>query len=157
MVRAVTAEASVDIYNRLIKLSPSDVHSIAEVQWQLRKLRKVKPADVSIAVALLLAVVMTGSVQEAASLADELWPLRVWMDCDVQETYANILTRIGDFDRALQLIKPAADEAYDRFGPHLASLALALEDIGTRSPPLITLQAGWRGAAALCGPGPVGR
>ena len=27
----------------------------------------------------------------------------------------------------------------------------------TRSPPLITLQAGWRGAAALCGPGPVGR
>ena len=31
------------------------------------------------------------------------------------------------------------------------------ENEGTRSPPLVMLQAGWRGAADLCGRGPGGR
>jgi 2-dehydro-3-deoxy-L-rhamnonate dehydrogenase (NAD+) len=44
-------------------------------------------------------------------------------------------------------------------GPNTVTWEYPVEDWrrGTRSPPLITLQAGWRGAAALCGPLPADR
>ncbi len=103
MTSGVPAQASVDLFNKLIRLPGSNKQEIGQIEFRLRALQKKKPNDLRTTVALLLALTMLGKTSEAIDKANTIWQAVNWLDTDVQLTFFGHLGDLGMFDPAKEL------------------------------------------------------
>ena len=90
MTSGVPAPASVDLFNKLIRLPGSNKQEIGQIEFRLRALQKKKPTDLRTTLALLQALTMLGKTSEAIETAD----------------YLDTIVETGDLEGAV-------DEAFD--------------------------------------------
>lgn len=117
MTSGVPAPASVDLFNKLIRLPGSNKQEIGQIEFRLRALQKKKPNDLRTAVALLQALAMLGKTSEAIDKANTIWQAVNWLDTDVQLTFFSHLADLGMFDRAKKLAASLLDKPGLRANP----------------------------------------
>ena len=117
MTSGVPAPASVDLFNKLIRLPGSNKQEIGQIEFRLRALQKKKPNDLRTAVAFLQALTMLGKTSEAIEKADTIWQAVNWLDTDVQLTFFGHLADLGMFDRAKELAASLSDKPGLRANP----------------------------------------
>ncbi len=103
MTSGVPAPASVDLFNKLIRLPGSNKQEIGQIEFRLRALQKKRPSDLRTTVALLQALTMLGKTSEAIETADYLWGQRDWLDTETGRTFLENLTSLGMSDCAKEL------------------------------------------------------
>jgi hypothetical protein len=100
----VPAEESVELYNRLTTIAPSDVPSLDRIIWRLRNLRRKLPSDVPLSVALIQALALRGRSAEAIELATDIFFRRQALVGDVGVTYGSVLSQLGMYDEAISFV-----------------------------------------------------
>lgn len=124
MTAGVPAEASIDLYNKLISLPCSHKEEIGHIEFRLRALTRKNPGDLRITVALLQALTMLGKAVEAIETADYLWGQRDWLDTEIQLTFLAQLSGLGMFDRAKELAASLLDKPDLRANPVFVELII---------------------------------
>ena len=132
MPSGVPAEASVELFNKLLDLPFDDTAAIGQIEFRLRQLRKKNPLDVRVAVALLEALTKSGKAQEAIQLADWIWDVRSWLEHDTTEAFFIQLAQIGMFQRSNELIAYLNDSPEthnpERYNPWIWCISVGLGD-----------------------------
>ncbi len=126
MTSGVPAPASVDLFNKLIRLPGSSKQEIGQIEFRLRALQKKKPNDLRTTVALLQALTMLGKTSEAIDKANTIWQAVNWLDTDVQLTFFGNLVDLGMFDHAKELAASLTDKPGLRANPEFLGLIIVV-------------------------------
>ena len=113
MASAAPAEEPVELFNKLIGISPADEAGLARIMWRLQALRRKLPGDLPVGVALLQCLSLQGLAGEAVDLAKELWPRRGSMETMVAVTYSALLTHLAMYEELLSFIGAHRDVRLD--------------------------------------------
>ena len=104
MPSPAAAKESVTLYNELVHLDMVEQERIRAIAWRLRLLSRKRQHDLTIKVALLQALVMSGAAAEALVLSDKIWAARGQLPDEQRYTFADCLRDLGEFEKSLELV-----------------------------------------------------
>ena len=143
MTSGVPAQASVDLFNKLIRLPGSNKQEIGQIEFRLRALQKKRPNDLRTTVALLQALTMLGKTSEAIETADYLWGQRDWLGAEVQLTILVQLINLAMFDRAKELTARFLEQPELRLDPEFVGSIIHIA-VGAGDIALLRTVADWQ-------------
>ena len=149
MTSGVPAPASVDLFNKLIRLPGSNKQEIGQIEFRLRALQKKKPNDLRTTVALLQALTMLGKTSEAIETADYLWGQRDWLDAETGRTFLENLTNLGMSDRAKELAVKFLDKPDLRTNQGFVELIIHIA-VGAGDLDLLRTAVNWQVHPEVC-------
>jgi hypothetical protein len=109
MADGLPAQEAVEIFNKLVRTAPVEAREIARAEWRLRALGRARPGDITVEVALLYALQMSGKADEAVRLAERLWHRRNFMPAEQLDTFLFELAHLGMYEKADEILGEIRD------------------------------------------------
>ncbi|MFC0407603.1 hypothetical protein [Roseomonas elaeocarpi] len=128
MIAGVPAKKAFEIYNRVIRLDPSEKEQLGQAEWQLSGLVRKDRHDLAGLVALLQVKLVLGKADEAHRLSSDVMAKRALLEGGVRETYWKQLVSMARFSEAK---KVASEHNIAHGREFLSYIAWYLGDVAT--------------------------